>query len=155
MYRHLRCNHKVLRSNVLFVATFSCNWLICTDIYGTSIEVKIACTFWALPTMWDRGWVYERHILDVHNDKQECVCPHCDKLLSKISDLKDHIKDTHQIKGRNFICPLCSKELANEHNLKQHLRQHHGEKQECVCPQCGNLYSNICCLTGQYMKDTS
>ena len=91
----------------------------------------------------------QRHIKDVHGEKQECVCPQCAKVFTKMGNLRSHVKDVHEkgLDGRKFVCHLCSKEVSTERNLKQHLRLQHYEmpkKEEdyLSCPECGGKFAH-------------
>lgn len=58
--------------------------------------------------------------LMIHMRKSH-LCQYCLATFSKINDLYDHVKETHQ----SFDCLLCSKEFQSNGNLRQHMRKNH------------------------------
>ena len=90
----------------------------------------------------------KRHVKNVHEEKEVCVCSQCARLFLGMSQLRAHVKHTHENAGQKFVCHLCSKEVANKLNLKQHIRRQHYEARKpeefLPCPECGKTFpSNI------------
>merc|ERR1712029_377181 len=49
------------------------------------------------------------------------VCPQCDKTLSSLTRLKDHIKNIHE-QNKPYKCPSCHKAFGTMQSKRQHLK---------------------------------
>ena len=51
----------------------------------------------------------------------QVTCPHCDKTLSSLTRLKDHIKNIHET-NKTYKCPSCHKAFGTMQSKRQHLK---------------------------------
>ena len=62
--------------------------------------------------------------MKVHSGVKECICPVCNKSLSRKEYLKVHMLS--HANQRDFICPDCGKRFNRKDALKGHLWNVHG-----------------------------
>ncbi|XP_077516315.1 uncharacterized protein LOC144126191 [Amblyomma americanum] len=67
------------------------------------------------------------------------TCPVCKKLISNLSNLRQHYNICHSSSERPFPCDICEKRFNTESNLRQHRRTHTGER-PFPCPHCDRCF---------------
>lgn len=67
------------------------------------------------------------------------TCPVCKKLISNLSNLRQHYNICHSTSERPFPCDMCEKRFNTESNLRQHRRTHTGER-PFPCPHCDRCF---------------
>ena len=75
---------------------------------------------------------------------QQFPCSRCNKIFTRIEELKMHDKRIHQ-KIKDRICPKCPYATYSPYNLKLHTtKMHVGEKLEKEnCPHCDKVTTNL------------
>ena len=59
----------------------------------------------------------------------ETMCPHCGKMISGTTTLRNHIKSVHtSMKDRPLKCHTCEKRFFDKHTLEEHYNVHTGAK---------------------------
>ena len=79
-------------------------------------------------------------------------CNLCNKLFSKKSNLRKHVKSVHE--KIKFKCEICNKELSRKGDLRRHKLSVHSKSIELKCTVCEKKFSrkdyllahkNVCC----------
>ena len=73
--------------------------------------------------------------------EQRHACKFCLKFFSRKTNLNRHIQNMHFQKEIN-ICPFCNKKLASKEGLKAHMKTHEENRGNYVCLKCGKKYTN-------------
>ena len=88
------------------------------------------------------------HRNNVHEEKQEYKCNHCEEVFSKRSNLKRHIDGLEESNfpdnsnsGSNIVynCPECNEEYLDKRSLKRHEKNKH----DYNCHFVDNIFKNI------------
>lgn len=65
------------------------------------------------------------------------MCHHCGKKYRILSQLKSHIKATHDSTTVNdFICDICGHNIKHRANLTRHMKSRHLKIKRFKCPKC-------------------
>ncbi|XP_048485640.1 zinc finger protein 728-like [Plutella xylostella] len=77
-----------------------------------------------------------KHLMRVHNVGHKCT--YCDRMFTKNSFMRSHIKRTH-LKEKNVVCPYCNVKFFDNYILRQHIVKHIGDK-NFHCDVCGKSF---------------
>ncbi|XP_068625791.1 PR domain zinc finger protein 5-like isoform X2 [Battus philenor] len=81
-------------------------------------------------------YLRQKHLIDVHESGHKCS--YCDKLFTRNSFMRDHIRRTH-LKEKNVECAICNTKFFNNILLRRHMVKHSGEK-NFNCDLCGERF---------------
>ncbi len=76
----------------------------------------------------------------ITTEKNKTECEICDKLFTRKSDLKRHMKI--HFNDRQYVCKICKKSFIQNYALTVHMRVHTGEK-PYKCPHCDKRFADV------------
>ena len=91
--------------------------------------------------------VYTRRSLTAHvknwHDAGTYLCVTCGSSFALFGQLRNHNNSHHSFQANHpKPCPHCGKLVKC---VKRHVKDVHGEKEECVCPQCARVGRLVSC----------
>lgn len=78
----------------------------------------------------------QKHMIKVHDEGHKCSF--CDRMFTRNSFMKDHIRRTH-FKEKNVPCSVCNEKFFDNYLLKLHMAKHEGER-KFTCEVCGKAF---------------
>ncbi|KAK2159849.1 hypothetical protein LSH36_145g07000 [Paralvinella palmiformis] len=116
--------------------------------YKRESPANIRCKF--CPRLFKDHCYLFRHVKAHHPDnpkvkeyleeikpQMKVQCPICDKSISNIGNINNHMKQCHPDGDVSVKCEACNKWYKTPASLKQHMRQRHSmNPKKITCPQC-------------------
>lgn len=78
----------------------------------------------------------QKHMIKMHNIGHKCS--YCDKMFTRNSFMKDHIRRTH-LKEKNVPCSICNEKFFDNYLLRMHMVKHEGDR-KFTCNICGKAF---------------
>lgn len=72
----------------------------------------------------------------------EFSCDSCDLTFTRLRDLRDHLREGHQV-VHPFQCQNCCRYFSTKATLKQHLISHTDETKRFACDQCSKSFTRF------------
>ncbi|XP_013164607.1 PREDICTED: zinc finger protein 729-like isoform X1 [Papilio xuthus] len=88
------------------------------------------------PECFETQYLRQKHLIEAHNSGHKC--DYCNKLFTRNSFMRDHIRRTH-LKEKNVECSICTMKFFNNILLRRHMVKHSGEK-NFNCDVCGERF---------------
>ncbi|XP_041988827.1 zinc finger protein 62 homolog isoform X1 [Aricia agestis] len=78
----------------------------------------------------------QKHLIQAHDIGHRCS--YCDKIFTRNSFMKDHIRRTH-LKEKDVVCSVCNDRFFDNYHLKLHMVKHQGQR-SFICDVCGKAF---------------
>ncbi|XP_023939802.2 zinc finger protein 808 [Bicyclus anynana] len=78
----------------------------------------------------------QKHMIQAHEIGHKCS--YCEKMFTRNSFMKDHIRRTH-LKEKNVPCSVCNEKFFDNYLLRLHMVKHKGER-NYSCEVCGKAF---------------
>lgn len=88
------------------------------------------------PETFNSQYHKQKHLIKMHDIGHKC--DYCDKMFTRNSFMKDHIRRIH-LKEKNVPCSICNEKFFDNYLLKMHMVKHEGDRKFC-CSVCGKAF---------------
>ena len=97
------------------------------EVHDFKLQCPICCKFFATK------YVVRKHILSIHQKKNEFKCSICLKVLGAKATFKRNIAQTNE---KPFRCSFCSARFSSKIEINRHFVRVHERKKKNQCPNC-------------------
>ena len=87
-----------------------------------------------------RKQALDRHINEVHSKIGQIKCPECEKVFTRVENMKSHMRRFHSDQPQLYKCDICNKMFTHTGTLKRHKAQIH-ERFRYECSECSAEFS--------------